>query len=158
MRRTSCRTFSIAALALGALTGLSGCATPTGVQIDNKPYIAGPVRLAPLHDQWEVVFTAPTGGWQARFDTDRPMFSGREVFITLTSPDPDMFVTQSATDLHVLTPAPSDRDLDVYARVEPFRIKDASPPGLREWLFGAKDPNPPYHFATTSRPQQGAQP
>lgn len=108
-----------------------------------------PVRLESRRDQWEAVFSAPSGGWQARYDTDRPMFNGREIFITLTSPDPNAFVTQAVTDLHVLTPISTSVAIDVYARIAEFKIEGADPPGLREWIFGARDEGPPYFKAAS---------
>ena len=121
---------------------LVGCGGDKGIQISGQPFDVMPVRLDVMDDEWEVIFTAPTGGWQARFDTHRPMFNGREVFITLTSPDPDAFVTQALTDLHVLTPVVSDTTIDVYARVVPFVIESGKNP--------KKKPNTPYHFAASS--------
>lgn len=89
-----------------------------------------------MDDQWEAVFTAPTGGWQARFDTTRRMFDGWEVFVTLVRPHPDLAVTQALTDLHVLTPVSTEEAVRVYARVVADENPDEKPPGLFRSLFG----------------------
>ncbi len=122
-----------------------GCGSSKGIEVLNKPFEAMPARLGVINNQWEVIFAAPTGGWQARYDTDEPMFDGREVYITLTEPDPDAFVTQAITELHVLTPIAVETTINVYARVVPFVIKDGKKPTL--FHSGTKEPNPPYTFA-----------
>lgn len=111
-----------------------------------------PVELREQNEQWLVVFTAPTGGWQARFDTERPMFNGREAFVTITAPDPDGFHTQALTNLHVLTPVATENAIDVYARVVPFRIKDGEPRQGWGGFFKKKDgnANAPYQRAASA--------
>ena len=131
---------------------LVGCGSSSGIRIGSGDFDAMPVQLETQNDQWLVVFTAPTGGWQARFDTERPMFNGREAFITITAPDPDAFNTQALTDLHVLTPVAIENAIDVYARVAPFRIKDGEPEKGWGGFFKKKDGsvNPPYQRAASA--------
>lgn len=133
---------------------LIGCSTPSGIRIElGQPFVAMPARVETMGDEHLVIFTAPSGGWQARFDTERPMFDGREVFITITSPDPDRAHTQALVELRVLTPISIGTSIDVYARVKPFQIERAEPGGLFGWLnFGEE--TLPYFFAAAARPNE----
>jgi len=133
---------------------LVGCSTQSGIRINRgEPFTAMPARVEPLGDSQLVIFTAPSGGWQARFDTERPMFDGREVFVTITAPDPDMAHTRALVELRVLTPVSKDTSIDVYARVKPFRIENAEPGGLFDWFLPSKG-EPPYYLAASARPNE----
>jgi hypothetical protein len=133
---------------------LVGCSAQSGISIKRGvPFTAMPARVVPLGDSQLVVFTAPSGGWQARFDTERPMFDGREVFVTITAPDPDMAHTRALVELRVLTPVSKDTSIDVYARVKPFRIENAEPGGLFGWFLPSKG-EPPYYLAASVRPNE----
>ena len=121
----------------------------------NQPFTAAPARLAPVNDRWQVVFTSPTGGWRAEFDTTRRMFDGWEVFVTLITPRADEVVTQAQTELHVLTPVSTEEKIRVYARTTPDENPGENPPGLFHWLFGwllPADTGPVYQPAAEETP------
>ncbi|RMH26778.1 MAG: hypothetical protein D6693_06510 [Planctomycetota bacterium] len=131
----------IGALALAGVL-LAGCGSSGPVRTAGAPFDAMTVRVEPAGDRWEAVFTAPTGGWRARFDTTRRMFEGWEVFVTLVRPHPSLMVTQAQTDLHVLTPISTDESVRVYARIVADANPDEKPPGLFRSLFGWLLPAP----------------
>lgn len=112
-----------------------------------------PARVVASGDRWVAVFTAPTGGWRAEFDTTRQMFNGQEVFVTLVKPHPDLMVTQALTDLHVRTPAATTEAVRVHARTADDINPDETPPGILRWLFGWMLPapaEPPYSEAAAA--------
>lgn len=142
-------------LVFSVLLALTGCGSPTGPRITGRAFTETPARVEPSGDRWVAVFTAPTGGWRAEFDTTRRMFNGQEVFVTLIKPHPDLMVTQALTDLHVRTPVATTEAVRIYARTSDDINPDESPPDFFRWLFGWLLPapaEPPYSEAATAGP------
>jgi len=142
------------ALALGCLTLSIGCASqPTFPIAEHQPYAGPPVSVDSSGDEHVVVITAPTGGWQARYDGQARRFKGQRVFVTLLTPDPTQSHTQALVKHHVATPVDAQTPIDVYVRVLEFDPTLGEPPPATnplDWLIdrliGDEDP-PPYRFA-----------
>lgn len=109
------------ALALLSIALLVGCASAPMFPIaQNRPYTGPPVSVDSSGDEHVAIITAPTGGWQARYDGQRKRFGGRRVFVTLVTPDPTRAHTQAQVKHHVATPVAASTPIDVYVRALEF--------------------------------------
>jgi len=85
---------SLLALTCLISTMPAGCASKK-IAVDHVAPYAGPeVSLRPMAGRTIAVFTVPTGGWGVRFDRTEAAYKQTHVFVTLTTPDPTLTVTQ----------------------------------------------------------------
>lgn len=70
-----------------------------------------------MDDEWAVVTTVPTGGWEIEIDNIIDDGLRFDVYLTITRPGPDCMVTQAFTSISTKVGVPSDHPITLHARV-----------------------------------------
>lgn len=97
---------------------LQGCSRGgSGVRIADAPYAGPDIAIDASGAQYQVVLTAPTGGWEFRRDRIRDSLDGREIFVTAIRPNPAYMHTQALTEHRLGTSAPTTAPVRLFARL-----------------------------------------
>lgn len=119
-----------AGLTVGAFKGCSSAPEPP--RITERGYSGPAVGLAvgtppqrfpgspEIPGPHVVVVQAPSPGWEVRLDQVRDNFQRRDVFITLTEPNPATMQPQVIVEQRVDTGVPSNTPVSVYVRILKF--------------------------------------
>src|SRR5690606_29920830 len=96
----------------------AGCASgDREIRIDSAAYAGPTMELRQFGGNHVAVFTAPSGGWNARHDVTRRRFDTHEVFVTLRRPGPGEWTSQAPVDHVVDTGGRAAKSVAVEARV-----------------------------------------
>jgi len=99
--------------------GFCGCGLfgPSRPSPAPGPYAGPPVSVEVLDGVHTVRMEAPTAGWSMELDDEQLRDGGRDVFITIESPDPAYEHAQAQVEQFLTTRVPSHTPITVYARL-----------------------------------------
>ena len=125
----------IPAIAAALLLGGPGCSGPAPIIRSADPYAGPAISIDSTGDQHIIVATAPSGGWSFVLDQSRPVMGHKEVFATLTRPNPALMHSTALVPHNLASGVSKDLRIDVLVRIADY---------------GAPAVDFPYHLAASS--------